>query len=64
MTDLCTFYLDNEDGQLKFCFNDELLAYNGVDVELFVGTFSNIKAQDFVEYVIEHIKECTYEDLK
>ena len=64
MTDLCTFYLDNEDRQLKFCFNDELLAYNGVDVELFVGTFSNIKAQDFVEYVIDHIKECTYEDLK
>ena len=52
MTDLCTFYLDNEDGQLKFCFNNELLAYNGVDVELFVGTFSNIKAQDFVEYVL------------
>ena len=48
MTDLCTFYLDSEDGQLKFCFNDELLAYNGVDVELFVGTFSNIKAQVFV----------------
>lgn len=57
MVNFCTFYLDSNSGEFKVGFNNECLAYIGVDVEMFYETFSKASAQDFIEYIMQHLKD-------
>lgn len=54
--DVALFYIDDETQEFKVAFNDEFLAMQGVDVDLFYETFSAIQAQDFIEYIVQHIE--------
>lgn len=57
MVNFCTFYLDSNSGEFKVGFNNEYLAYIGVDVEMFHETFSKASTQDFIEYMMQHLKD-------
>lgn len=54
--DVALFYIDDETQEFKVAFNDEFLTMQGVDVDLFYETFSAIQAQDFIEYLVQHIE--------